>query len=101
MPLSTISRTRASSCARIPSAFQLSARQAPERVEIFRARPLDHVLGQAGYGRLLVPLDRLEIVAHELLVEARLRAAGRVAVRRPEARRIGRHHLVDQDDLEA
>ena len=45
----------------------------------------------------LVPVERLELVAHELLVEARLALAGLVVVRRPEARRVGREHLVDED----
>ena len=46
--------------------------------------------------RLLVPVQRLQVVAHELLVEARRAAAGAVGVRGPEPRGVGRQRLVDQ-----
>ena len=72
--------------------------QAAERLEVLLARPCHDVVGQRRHRRLLVPADPLEVVADELLVEARLRAARRVAVARPEARRVGRQRLVDQDD---
>src|SRR4029450_6576629 len=52
-----------------------------------------------GNGRLLVPADPLEVVAHELLVEARLSASGLVLRLWPEARRVGREDFVDQDQL--
>ena len=54
--------------------------------------------GSDGTGGCLFQRIAFEVVADELLVEARLRAAGAVAVLRPEARRVGRQHLVDQDD---
>ena len=34
-----------------------------------------------------------------MLVEARLAAPGRVLIRRPEARGIGRQHFINQDEL--
>src|SRR5476651_2631597 len=45
-----------------------------------------------------VALD-IEPVAQRLLVEAGLRLAWRISIERPEARAVGRHHLVDQQDL--
>ena len=70
-----------------------------ERLDVACARAGDDVRRQLRPGRRLVPRLRLEPVAHELLVEARLRAAGRVRRGVPEPRRVGRHHLVDQDQL--
>jgi hypothetical protein len=64
-------------------------------------RPGDHVGGQRGRGRLLVPTDALEVVADELLIERRLRLAGRVEVRGPEPRRIGSKGLVDPNQFVA
>ena len=43
-------------------------------LEILGLRPLRHLIRQAGSGRLLVPMDGF-IIAHELLVIGRLRAA--------------------------
>ena len=51
-------------------------------------------LGDRGCGRDAVPAGRGSPVAHELLVEARLPVARLVAVRRPEARGVGRADLV-------
>src|SRR5437764_5480622 len=68
------------------------------RVHVELARASDHVLGQLGCRRRLVPTRARGPVAHVLLVEARLTVAGLVAVRRPEARRVGREHLVAEDD---
>ena len=44
-------------------------------------------------------MDLLEIIAHVLLVEGRLRASGTIAGERPESRGIGRQDLVAEDDL--
>src|ERR1700751_2739297 len=78
--------------------LELAAGEPPERFDVFLARALDDLVGQRGDRRLLVPADALEIIADELLVEAGLGAAGLVSVRRPETGRVGRQHLVDQDD---
>src|SRR4029079_881844 len=43
----------------------------------------------------------VEVVAQRLLVEAGLRRAGLVNIRRPEPRTVGGHHLIDQDDAAA
>jgi hypothetical protein len=45
---------------------------------------------------LFVPVQRFEIVAHELFVEGRRAAADTVRVDRPEARRIRRQSFVDE-----
>ena len=55
--------------------------------------------GSVDAGAGLVELDVFEVVADELLVETFLIAAGLVLVGGPEARGIGREHLVDQDYL--
>mgnify|MGYP000398700044 CR=1 FL=1 len=53
----------------------------------------------AGPGGGLVPVERFEIIAHELLVKADRTAADTVLIRRPETARIGREHLIDQNHL--
>ncbi len=76
-----------------------SAREeAPQRREIFLLRARDDLGRKARRRRLLIPFDRDEVVAHELLVVARRRLVGRVALGRPVARRVGREHLVDQPE---
>ena len=55
--------------------------------------------GQGRRGRLLVPVERFQIIAHELFVEGLLRAAGRVFVARPEAGGIGREDFIGQQQL--
>src|SRR5688572_2329910 len=93
MPFSTICVTSCSSslCTLVRHSLgkggrvQLPAGQPAEGVEILRARVFDDVRWQRGDGRLLVPVDRLEVVAHVLLVEAWLRAAGRIGVLWPVA----------------
>ena len=55
--------------------------------------------GQARPRGGLVPVERLEIIAHELLVVTLRALARRVAVGRPEARGIRRETFVDQDQL--
>src|SRR5690606_31845537 len=64
------------------------AGQPLQRLAVLLLRPLDHDGGQMRSGRRLVPVERLEIVAHVLLVEALRRRAGLVAVGGPEARRV-------------
>ena len=52
-----------------------------------------------GRGRSFVPVQCLEIIAHELLVVARGIRAGIPGVGGPEARGIGREAFIDQDQL--
>src|SRR5881397_960005 len=61
--------------------------------------PLDHAGRQLRRRWLVVPPARIEPVPDELLVERWLGRAGRVAIGRPEARRVRREHLVHQDQL--
>src|SRR3954447_13660558 len=63
-----------------------------------RARALDHVVGQCGRGRRLVPAGARCPVAHVLLVERRLPAPRAGAGGRPEARRVRREPLVPDHD---
>src|SRR5437870_1936994 len=67
-------------------AVQVPVREAPKRLDVFFARAGDDIRRQRWNGRLLVPPNRFEIIADELLVEAWLRTAGRVAILRPETR---------------
>ena len=69
-PLQAVSFMRAYSSSRLL--------EQPERLDVLLARLHDDIVGQRGHRRLFVPADGLEIVAHELLVEAWLRPAGRV-----------------------
>src|SRR5439155_7767501 len=73
------------------------ARQPLVRLQIFVARPGDNFGRELGRRRRLVPLQCLEIIADELLVEAGLAAAGPVLIGRPETRRVGRQHFVNED----
>src|SRR5687768_8923291 len=100
MPLASISWTSLSSWSRT-GLLELAPGQQAEGFDVLLAGLLDHVIGQRRHRRLLVPLDVFEIVAHELFVEAGDAVAGRVRGPRPEARRIGREHLVDENDLVA
>src|SRR5205085_3360941 len=69
------------------------------RVSILLGRRLDHVVGKRRRWRLVVPAARVQPVADVLLVERRLGPARRVALGRPEPRRVGGPHLVDQGEL--
>src|SRR5262249_33056366 len=72
-------------------------RQSLEDVDIAPAGPLDDLFRQRRGRGILVPTDRLEIVAHILLVQRRLGAPRLIALLRPEARRIGGEDLVRED----
>src|SRR5947208_3856134 len=87
-----------------PSRFNLQRlpRDQAERLPIPLARRLHHLQRQRRRRGIAVPLPLLlqarQVVAQRLLVEARLRASRLVAVRRPEARRVGREDLVDHEE---
>src|SRR5205814_7602701 len=80
------------------------ARDQAVRLEIARARRLHDLRWQQRRRRVAVPLPLLlqprQVIAQWLLVEARLRASRLVAVRRPEARRVGCEDLVDHERSE-
>src|SRR4051812_38849029 len=61
-------------------------------------RAVDHLVGDRGRRRRLVPARLARPVAHVLLVKRRLGAPGLVAVGRPEAGAVGREHLVADHD---
>src|SRR4029077_20645752 len=73
--------------------------QALQRFTILAGGSFDDLARERRRRRRLVPGLSLQPVAHELLVEARRRCAGPIAVQRPEARGIGRQHLVHQPQL--
>src|SRR6185503_12018913 len=68
---------------------QLPPGQALERVTIFLRGAGDHVLGQLGRRRRLVPGERFQVVAHVLLVVRGRRHADLVRIGGPEAGRVG------------
>src|SRR5947209_18981867 len=59
-------------------------RQQPVGLAVPGTRLGDDVGGEAGRGRLLVPVEGRQVVAHELLVEARLGKARFVLAEGPE-----------------
>lgn len=61
-------------------------------------RPPHHILGQRDALDILLALCN-EPVADVLLVKRVLRAAGSVPLGGPVARRVGREHFVDEDEL--
>src|ERR1700754_4907143 len=87
---------------RLASDRKVSAGDQLVRLEVTLARRVHHARRQWRRWSVAVPAAgapfRIEIIAQRLLVEARLRPAGRVDIRRPEPRAVGGHHLVDQDD---
>src|SRR5437867_551648 len=58
--------------------------------------PGDHLCGEMRRGRLLVPLERVQVVAHVLLVEGGLALPRLVLRLRPEPRGVGREDLVGE-----
>src|SRR5437879_1657645 len=74
-------------------------RQQPVRLAVPGARLRDDVGGEVGRGRLLVPFEGREVVADELLVEARLGTARFVLVERPETGGVRCEHLINQHGL--
>src|SRR5579885_1612533 len=78
-----------------------SLRQPGQGFAILLTGAGDDLRRQLRSRRLLVPVESLEIVTHELLVEARRAGAGAVRVGRPEAGGIGRERLIDQDERAA
>src|SRR5258706_13320024 len=85
------------------SSLQLCSGDAPIGIAIaFAGRVYD--LGRQGRRRsLAIPLSLLlqvgQIIAQRLLVEAWLALARLIAVGRPEARRVGRQDLVDDEQF--
>src|ERR1700736_3682343 len=73
-----------------------SSRQARQRLAVFVAGSRDDLGRQIRARRLLVPVEGLQVVAHELLVETRRAHARAIAVRGPEARGVRRQHFVDE-----
>src|SRR6202011_3015691 len=75
------------------------ARDSFERFDVFRRGLLDDLPRQLRRWRRLVPIERLEIIAHELLVEARWALTDDKLVFRPEARGIWSEDFIDQEQL--
>src|SRR5580704_9914124 len=66
---------------------------------IFLACLADDLFRQYGSGRLLVPIECLQIVANVLLVKRKLRSSGKVSDSRPVAGRIRSQHLIGENQF--
>src|SRR5688572_30202133 len=81
---------------------QWRAGDALERIEVPPARRVHHSGREPRRRRLAVPSPRaafaVEVVAQRLLVEARLRPSGCVALGGPETRAVGSQHFIDEPD---
>src|SRR5262249_40391166 len=75
------------------------SREALQRFAVLLRGARDDVSWELRRRRLLVPVERLEVIAHELLVVGGRGDADAVRIPGPEARGVGREHLVDQDEL--
>src|SRR5215472_1118429 len=76
---------------------QLAPRQNVVSLHVFLTGLAGYILRQRGSRGLLVPLDRFQVVANELLVVRLLRPPRLILVRGPEPRRVGCKDLVGQD----
>jgi len=79
--------------------FYFLASQPLKRLQIFGGRSRDDVAGQLRPGRRLVPIERLEVIAHELLVKTGRALPDHILIFRPEAGRIRSQAFVDQQQL--
>src|SRR5260370_23111659 len=68
-------------------------------LSVLRCRFEDYFFGKGRRRRLLVPVQCLQIVANELLVEGFLRTARGIACRRPIAGGIRCQHFIAEHDL--
>src|SRR4029077_41519 len=70
-----------------------------ECLAIFGRSFFDNILWQSRRGRRLIPIERLQIVAHELFVETRWALSDGILVLWPEARRVRREAFVNQEQI--
>src|SRR6266481_4323638 len=96
-----VPRSRTGSPAATGSWRELLPAQALVGFDVLGSCALHHLGGQRRRWAVLVPAALLQPVAHELLVERRLAAAGLVTVGGPEARAVRRQHFVNQNNLAA
>jgi len=75
------------------------ARQPLIGLQVLRLGFGDHLCRQGGCGRGLVPIERLEVIAHELFVKTWLASSRLILVGRPKPRRVRPRDLVNQDHL--
>src|ERR1051326_6165029 len=78
---------------------ELATCDAAKCFEIFRGSFFYNFLRQTWRGRSLVPVECLQIIAHELFVETRRTLSNGVLILWPEARRIRCEAFVDQQQL--
>src|ERR1700712_252581 len=76
--------------------IEVAAGEEAVSIQVLALRFCHDVVRQRGRGGLLVPLDLLEIVADELLVEGGLRSSGGVLIGGPVAGGVRSEHLVGE-----
>src|SRR5581483_1832699 len=102
---STSSPRRAKSADRIDGAIQgvcmsgLTSGETLQLLTVLLSRADDDIGRECRTRRLFVPIQCLEIIPNKLLVETRRARSDTVRIRRPEARRVGCQHLVDEREL--
>src|SRR5207248_1098936 len=83
----------------VPSPLKIVTSEALVGLQVLRLGPGHDFRRQRRCRRSFVPSECFQVIAHELFVEAGLAPARAVLVGGPEAGRIRREHLIDQDEL--
>src|SRR5438045_6019725 len=80
-------------------AGEFASSQAAKCFEVFRGSFLDHILRQARGWRTLIPVECLQIIAHELFIETRWALSDGVLIFGPETRGVRCQTFVNQEQV--
>ena len=80
-------------------ALQRLSRQSLVSFDVFVSCSGHHIRRQPRRGRRFVPVERLQVIAHELFIETGRALPNHILVLRPETRRIRRKTFVNQQQL--
>src|SRR6476620_7241977 len=78
---------------------ELASGQSAKCFEIFRGSFFDNILRQARSGWSLVPIERLQVIAHKLFIKTGRTLPNDIFVNRPEARGIRGEAFIDQEQF--
>src|SRR5882724_353487 len=78
---------------------EFASREATKCFAIFRGSFFDHIIGQLGSRRSLVPVERLQVIAHELFIKTGRTLPYDIFIDRPEARGIRGKAFIDQEQF--
>src|SRR6476620_4548267 len=78
---------------------ELASGQSAKCFEIFRGSFFDNILRQARSGWSLVPVKRLQVIAHELFIKTGRTLPNDIFVNRPEARGIRGKAFINQKQI--